>query len=53
METKIYKGVFAILGIACIVGILAAGAWWHLGTLAICYFMYSAYNEEEETEDVQ
>jgi len=48
METKIYKGVFAVLGAACLIGIIAAGAWWHIGSLVICYFMFNAYDSEEE-----
>jgi hypothetical protein len=45
---NIHKTVFAVLGAACLAGIILAGAWWHIGSLVICYFMFNAYDSEEE-----
>ena len=30
---------FALVGLGCIYGVIAKGAWWHIGTAAICAAM--------------
>ena len=30
---------FGLLGLGCIYGVIAKGAWWHIGTAAICAAM--------------
>lgn len=30
---------FGLLGLGCIYGVIAKGAWWHIGTAAICAVM--------------
>lgn len=35
----IEAGIFAVLGSVCIYGAIAKGAWWHIGTAAICIVM--------------
>jgi len=50
---NIHKTVFAVLGAACLAGIILAGAWWHIGSFAICYAMFNAYESEEENIDNQ
>ena len=32
----IEAGIFAVLGSVCIYGVVAKGAWWHIGTAALC-----------------
>ncbi|MBR4562162.1 MAG: hypothetical protein IKO23_09625 [Bacteroidales bacterium] len=45
---------FGLLGLGCIYGVIAKGAWWHIGTAAICAVMAVALwkddigNEDEE-----
>lgn len=47
---KITKWTWLVLGIGCLAGVIFAGAWWHLGTTAICAIMYLAF-KSEDTED--
>lgn len=35
--------LWGAFGIACLVGVLIKGAWWHLATVCICYAMYKAF----------
>lgn len=30
---------FALVGLGCIYGVIAKGAWWHIGTAVICAAM--------------
>lgn len=30
---------FGLLGLGCIYGVIAKGAWWHIGTAVICAVM--------------
>ena len=30
---------FALVGLGCIYGVIAKGAWWHIGTAVICAVM--------------
>ena len=46
---KIIRYIWAGLGIACLAGVIFAGAWWHLFTAAICAAMYLAFKSEEQT----
>ena len=45
---------FGLLGLGCIYGVIAKGAWWHIGTAVICAAMAFAHlkdaivNEGEE-----
>ena len=36
---KAQAGAFGLLGLVCIYGAIAKGAWWHIGTAAICAAM--------------
>ena len=38
---------FALVGLGCIYGVIAKGAWWHIGTAAICAVLAVAlWNDE-------
>lgn len=43
--------IFAILGIAALVGVLANGAYWHLLTVGICYIMFRVLYIPKEKDD--
>ena len=45
---KIAGGMWAALGAACLGGVLFAGAWWHLGTAAICWLFYRSHKAESD-----
>lgn len=45
---KIAGGMWAALGAACLGGVLFAGAWWHLGTAAICWLFYRIHKSESD-----
>lgn len=38
--------VWSVLGLACLAGVIFAGAWWHLGTTAICGVMAMSFNAD-------
>lgn len=48
---KAMKWTWAALGICCLGGALIAGAWWHLGTTAICALMYLGFKAEEPEDE--
>lgn len=46
---------FGLLGLGCIYGVIAKGAWWHIGTAVICAAMAvalwkSAIVDEDEVD---
>jgi len=43
--------IFAVLAIACIYGVAANGAWWHIGTAAICIAMTVALCKDAITNE--
>ena len=51
LMNKITRYIWAGLGIACMAGVIFAGAWWHLFTAAVCAIMYLAFKSEEETDN--
>ena len=44
---KIGSRAWAVLGLACIAGVIFAGAGHHIWTAAICWIMYNAMKEED------
>lgn len=48
---KIAKYTWLGLGVACLAGVIFAGAWWHLGTTGICAIMYLAFKAEEPEDE--
>ena len=51
LMNKIFRYVWAVLGIGCLAGVIFAGAWWHLFTAGICLCMYWAFKAEEKQID--
>lgn len=47
---RIFSVLFAGLGLASIYGIVFKGAWWHVGTLAICWIMFKAFRNADEDD---
>lgn len=54
INDMIWTFIFEWLAFACLYGAIAKGAWWHIGTAAICAMVAGAHlkdaisNEEEE-----
>ena len=44
---KFLRGVWAVLGLGCLAGVIFAGAYWHLLTFGICAVMYLSLRGEE------
>ena len=44
---KIFRGIWAVLGLGCLAGVIFAGAYWHLLTGGICAVMYLAFKDED------
>lgn len=40
--------IWSVMGLVCLVAVLVAGAWWHLGSAGVCAAMALAFNEEKE-----
>ena len=51
ISNKICRYVWAGLGIICLAGAMCAGAWWHLGTAAICGVMWLAIKAEQPKKE--
>jgi len=51
LEIKLPQYIWGGLGCMCLAGVIFAGAWWHLGTAAICALMYFACKSEDNEED--
>lgn len=46
METKLPLYLWGGLGCMCLAGAVFTGAWWHLGTAAVCALMFLAFKSE-------
>ncbi len=41
---------FGLLGLGCIYGVIAKGAWWHIGTMLMCLAIAAASWEDAKKE---
>jgi len=44
---KVTRILWALLGVLAAYGVIIEGAWWHLGTLGICFIMLATFSEKE------
>lgn len=51
LVAKLPQYIWGGLGCMCLAGVIFAGAWWHLGTTAVCALMYFACKSEENEGD--
>lgn len=46
---RINMWIWGILGISCLAGVIFYGAWWHIGTVLVCFLMFMTnYQEAKE-----
>ena len=43
---RINLWIWGILGFACLAGVICYGAWWHIGTVLICFAMFMGNYED-------
>ena len=43
---KVTAYLFLALALLALVGVLFFGAWWHLPSVAVCYFLYKSFKED-------
>ena len=51
LETKLPQYIWGGIGCMCLAGVIFAGAWWHLGTTAVCALMYFVCKSEDNDGD--
>jgi vacuolar-type H+-ATPase subunit B/Vma2 len=48
VSNKLFAMIFAAIGAFALVAAFFMGAWWHLGTAAVCVFVLVKLKEDKE-----
>jgi len=48
LVNKSMELMWLALGIACLLGVIIAGAWWHLFTTGVCALLYFTHRAENK-----
>lgn len=49
-ETRPMLYIWGGLGCICLAGVIFAGAWWHLFTVALCGLMFMAFLTDDDEQ---